>query len=625
MKKFFSILLALTVIFTMAACGHKDDPTEPSDNPLAQNAVKLISFDYGDVTLSDGLFKDSYTRTMDYYLGLSVDDMLYGMHTAAGLPTGSGRDLNLGVGGNVMGQWMQANARYYAAVKDAQILARVTEFCDGLYEISQRNPLFFDGTSMYAFEKYLRGCVDLYTCCGLEKGLEMAVRMVEHAMADDRYVNAEKLLGNNGPDQEIECYTMSESLYAFAEAARTSGAPTANVRRYREFAASFEYREFWDIFRNNRNIFDYSPQAGQNTKYFHAYSHLNSFNSAAAAYAIKNDPYYLTAMINFYDWMRKEQELATGGYGAHVEWLAPAEEIIGFVQNYHDNFETQCDTYACYRLSNYLMNYTGKAGYGNWSEKLLYNSTIASLDIRDGYAFYYSDYNVDGGQKDLHWSWQWSCCSGTRPLVVNEVLRTAYFHDTENLYVNLYTNSSVDFDRKGVGVKLTQKSNFPASDRIDFTLNTDRTETFFLKFRKPEWLAGNASASVNGESVTLAEDSDGWLVLRRSWQNGDKISLTLPMAVGVSKLEREFDSGPDGIYAVTVGPVTLAAQTASGTKPGKALDGQKELISQLTMGADRLHYSAVSDPDVTFKPFYEYGEKELYYLYFNLYRYSIFD
>lgn len=157
MKKFFSILLALTVIFTMAACGHKDDPTEPSDNPLAQNAVKLISFDYGDVTLSDGLFKDSYTRTMDYYLGLSVDDMLYGMHTAAGLPTGSGRDLNLGVGGNVMGQWMQANARYYAAVKDAQILARVTEFCDGLYEISQRNPLFFDGTSMYAFEKYLRG------------------------------------------------------------------------------------------------------------------------------------------------------------------------------------------------------------------------------------------------------------------------------------------------------------------------------------------------------------------------------------------------------------------------------------------------------------------------------------
>ena len=43
---------------------------------------------------------------------------------------------------------------------------------------------------------------------------------------------------------------------------------------------------------------------------------------------------------------------------------------------HHDNYENQCDTYAVYRLGNRLASFTGDARYGNWSEKLLYNSSI---------------------------------------------------------------------------------------------------------------------------------------------------------------------------------------------------------------------------------------------------------
>lgn len=100
---------------------------------------------------------------------------------------------------------------------------------------------------MYSFEKYLRGCLDLYTLCGLEKGLEMAQRMVDAVKNDPMYANAEKRLGDNGSasnPQEIEWYTIAESLYAFADAWKEAGRPAAEVREYARFAAEFEYKEF---------------------------------------------------------------------------------------------------------------------------------------------------------------------------------------------------------------------------------------------------------------------------------------------------------------------------------------------------------------------------------------------
>ncbi len=55
----------------------------------------------------------------------------------------------------------------------------------------------------------------------------------------------------------------------------------------------------------------------------------------------------------------------------------------------------------------------------------------------DGRVMYYSNYNVHGGQK-RNVDFGWSCCTGTRPQAVADVCDLVYFHDADNLHVNLF-------------------------------------------------------------------------------------------------------------------------------------------------------------------------------------------
>jgi MYXO-CTERM domain-containing protein len=90
-----------------------------------------------------------------------------------------------------------------------------------------------------------------------------------------------------------------------------------------------------------------------------------------------------------------------------------------------------------------------------------------------------------------------------------------------------------------------------------------------MNFRKPYWLAScqSMTVSVNSQSVN-AVDSNGFLGVSRVWQVGDKVELTIPAEVQVSRL-------PDNQNAVafTYGPLVLSAGlgTASMTTTGHAM------------------------------------------------------
>lgn len=634
MKRGKIVSLALTAMIgvsslsALVGCGEngvKKDDYEYSGNPQAGEMVKLNSFEYGDVTLTDGLLKNTYDSTAKYYLDIPAEDILYGMRKAFGIDTGKGKDIGLGWGGNVTGQWLQAHARYYAALKEPAILEKVKVLTAGLKEISERSPYLTDADTMYCYEKYLRGLVDIYEYCGLEDALTIAARLVEWSMGAPLFVNAEKRLGDNGGDKEIEWYTISESIFRFAELAQKAGYSPEKIRGYKQFAKTFEYDEFWRIFRNGESLYDYDPEHGINIKYFHAYSHVNSFNSAAAFYRTTGDEKYLDAMTAFHTWMQKEQVLSTGGFGAHTEWLAPRSEQIGFLQTYHDNCETQCNCYATYRFSNNLMNFTGEASYGDWVEQFMYNGTIASLETDRGFAYYYADYCTKGGAKYLKEDWKWSCCTGTRPLGSNELLRSIYFNDNHNLYVNLYTNSKIEWTNDEGKVALEQTSNFPTENTVTFKVKTDRTDKFAIKFREPSWLNRNYTVKINGETYAAKTDSLGWIDVNRTWSDGDTVELVLPMGLTISTIEAEFEYGPDGVWAVNYGPVAMAGNAEFGIKP-EDVTTYDTLKANVILGQDALHFKVEKDGlELNYKPFWEYLEGESYYLYHNMYDYNLFD
>lgn len=603
--------------------------TAPDDNPLKDNLVKLEYFDYGEVTMLEGIFKDSYDSSMAYYLGIPVDDILYGWRAACGLDTKTG--VNQGINGNVLGQWVSGFSRHFAAVGGTEITQKLDDLTAGLLEISNIRPMI-DGAviNMYGFEKYLFGFLDLFHYGGKSEGLVMADRMIAAALNSSIYTNPVKHLGDNGTSSEIEWYTMGEALLYYVNTIRQERYPVASVREATDLAMIYVYPEFWDIFYEQNNLFDYSPQAGINSDYFHAYSHLNSFNSAAAYYRLTQDEYYLTSMLNFYEFARGTQELVTGGFGPKTEWFIPKADIINALQTRRDSYENQCDTYATYKYTDYLMRYTGDASYGNWAEKLLYNSTIASIEIEDGFAFYYSDYNSSYGMKTLRTDWKWSCCAGSRMQNINQVLKNIYYHDTENLYVNLFVNSSVAFERPENTITLTQNSQFPYENTLHFTLDMDQSDEFSLKVRLPEWCTGAVSISVNDEVISSVPLINNWLTIHREWADGDQIDVTFPMDFSIHEFEHEFYYGPDGVWAINYGPVTMACednQMIMGFHPIDFLDHDIPLNEQLIPSDTPLHFHLVNDEDevIVYKPYLEFGKHEIYYMYLNLYEYSIFD
>lgn len=585
-------------------------------NPLVNEGALLKSFEYGDVSLQDGLYKQVFDSCLAYYGQLSADDILYRWRKVSGMDTKTGRDLGWESGTTnpecCIAQLISAKARYYAVTGEATDLQVVKDILNGYQEIIDKTgtyPLMYHA---YFYEKTLCALLDCYEYCSLEQGYEMAKAFVIYGMNTEKFAAPEKKLGNNN----TEWYTMGEVLYRFAELADQKGESSAFVSQCESFASLYLYQDFWDIFYYGKNLFDYSVSVDNAyNQWFHAYSHLNSYNSAMQAYLYTQDAYYLDATKLFYSWMENSQKLVTGGYGVSHEWLLPRDEMVELLRTSSSSTETQCNAYAVVKLDSQLLSTTGNGAYGQWTEDAFYNMTIASLETSDGCPHYYSDYSSDGGSKYLRTDWPWACCAGTRPLVVMEYLKNIYFHDTQNLYVNLYTNSSVSFtNASGVSVTVSQSSCYPVEDTVSFTVNTSSDDAFAICFRKPQWLAGNAEVTVNGEKVGYAVNN-GWIIVRRIWKNDDKVSLTLPMELSYSVISKQTDTS-DCVYAVTFGPVTLAC-TGNNSTLAKYLPVDGDLSSLVTRKKGTLEFTVNAFSALTLKPYYAYTQGESYTLYIS--------
>ena len=61
----------------------------------------------------------------------------------------------------------------------------------------------------------------------------------------------------------------------------------------------------------------------------HAYSHVNSFNSAAMAFAVTGDDRYLRICTNAYDFIQRTQCYATAAASGPDERLMPPDGSLG--------------------------------------------------------------------------------------------------------------------------------------------------------------------------------------------------------------------------------------------------------------------------------------------------------
>ena len=572
----------------------------PQPNPPK---IFMSEFDYADVRLTAGPFKDHYDRILASYLALDNDRLLKVYRQRAGLPApgedmGGWYDADGFVPGHALGQFISGLSRYARATGDADAHAKVRALVIGFGETLGPDSYPFASAKAattwpcYILDKYEIGLLDSYRLAGVAESRDMLSRVIHGALPslpDHTY--------DRGPDSPKqapydETYILSENLFNSYEL-------TGN-------------REFFDLARKYLLTADYFAPLATGTYPLpgkHAYSHVIALSSAAKAYDVLGDPLYLQAMQNAWDLLERDQQYASGGWGPKEAFVVPNQgQLYDSLTSTEDHFETPCGSYAQTKLARYLLRFTGDARYGDGLERVLYNTILGAKDPDgDNDFFYYSSY-APLSQKGYYKS-KVPCCAGTLVQTVADYVLNVYFRSSDGIYVNLYTPSELRWTAGKIPVKLIQSTDYPNNDAIHLRVELPMSTEFAVSLRIPRWIDGPAAIAVNGKSISVPASAGTFATIKRRWSNNDTVDLRLPFGFRTEAIDKQH---PETVAAMR-GPLMYVAATPPANLASLPLRLPESLVP-LSNAPGIFRYD-LPEQTLQFKPFFTIHD-ERYNTYF---------
>lgn len=101
--------------------------------------------------------------------------------------------------------------------------------------------------------------------------------------------------------------------------------------------------------------------------------------------------------------------------------------------------------------------------------------------------------------------------------------------ENEGIAVSTYESSTLHWRIKGVNVKLTLESAYPAEGKMTLTVDCKTPVEFEMKMRIPGWCE-DACITVNDEGGEAPKAGE-LFAINRTWQKGDVVTIDLPMPV----------------------------------------------------------------------------------------------
>jgi DUF1680 family protein len=267
----------------------------------------------------------------------------------------------------------------------------------------------------------------------------------------------------------------------------------------------------------------------------------------------------------------------TGGLGA-------VHGIEGFGPKYLlPNADAFNET--CAAVGNVLFNFRmflvhKDAKYLDVAEVALLNNVLAAVNLEGNRFFYVNPLDADGKYPFNHGTagrapwFGTACCPSNMARLLPQVQGMTYAHDEKDLYITFYAETATQIKIAGTEVGIRQKTDYPNEGKIEIILNPDKSTSFRLLLRIPTW-AGKQfvpgelyqyadskvepwTLSINGKSVKAGTDN-GFAVIDRRWEKGDRITLDLPMSIRVNKCNEKVEDN-HGRLALTRGPFVLCAE-----------------------------------------------------------------
>jgi DUF1680 family protein len=541
---------------------------------IAQIEPKIKYFRLQDVELLDSPFRCAQNLDKQYLLELSADRLLAPFLREAGLTPKAESYTNwenTGLDGHIGGHYLSALSLMYASTGDKDIKDRLDYMISELKRCQDANGNGYIGgvpggkaiwqevadgnikagsfdlngkwVPLYNIHKTYAGLRDTYLHAGNNTAKEMLIKMTDWAI---------NLVSKLSEDQ-IQDMLRSEHgglNETFADVAAITG-----NEKYLKLAHQFSHHA----------ILDPLTQHEDKLTGMHANTQIPKVLGFKRVADVEGNESWNDAARYFWETVIEHRSVCIGGNSVG-EHFNPVNDFSRMIK--HIEGPETCNTYNMLRLSKMLYQTSLDKKYVDYYERALYNHILSTQHPETGGFVYFTQmrpghYRVYSQPQTSFW-----CCVGSGIENHAKYGEMIYAHTDKDLYVNLFIPSRLNWAEKEV--EIIQENLFPDEPNTTLIINPKKARNFTLKLRYPSWVQqGTVKVLLNGKSQTVAEEN-GYISINRTWKEGDKIVLEVPMHITAEQLPDKSN-----YYSFQYGPVVLAAKTGTEDMTGLFADDSR--------------------------------------------------
>jgi DUF1680 family protein len=551
-----------------------------TDENRSARSVRVQAFPLSDVRLSPGPFLSAQQLDERYLLRLEPDRLLHNFRVNAGIapkaPVYGGWEsqepwVEIRCHGHTLGHYLTACSLMFESTGDAQFKRRADYIVSELAACQEASKsglicAFPDGVQQLVNSvqgKEFLG-VPWYTMHKVLAGLRDAHLHAKNAVALTVFTRLADALGElTLPLDDEQMQKMLEREHGGMNEVLADLSALTHDAKYLDLATKFSHRALLAPLSGGRDLLDG----------LHSNTQIPKVIGFQRLYELTGREDYRRAAEFFWKTIVAHRTYATGGNG-DIEHFFPPREFEQRLQS-AKTMETCC-MHNMLRLTRALFAHDPSVAYADYYERTLFNGILASQDPDSGMMTYFQA--TRPGYVKLYCTpiesfW---CCTGSGMENHAKYGDSIYFHDGNALYVNLFIASNLRWHEQGMQIE--QSTRFPNEPRSSFGLRVSRPKKLALHIRQPAWCS-QVTVSINGTDATIHNKPGQYIELERTWRNGDRIDVELPM-----RLHLELLPNAPNIAALMYGPIVLAGRLGT-----QGVTREADLIVNERQSGEMLH------------------------------------
>ncbi|MDX6182771.1 glycoside hydrolase family 127 protein [Flavobacterium sp. Fl-77] len=542
--------------------------------------AQMHSFGLNQVRLKEGPFKNAQDVDLKYILALNPDKLLAPYLIASGMPIKAERYGNwesIGLDGHIAGHYLSALAMMYASTGNTEIKNRLDYMISELAICQDKNDNGYVGgipQGKVFWDRLHNGDIDgstfglnntwvpLYNIHKLFAGLNDAYRYAHNEKAKDVLIKlGDWFIELIRPLSEEQIQNILKTEHGGINESFADLYILTKDKKYLETAEKISHLALLN------------PLLKKEDKLtgLHANTQIPKVIGFEKIASLSGNKEWSDAAQFFWKNVTQKRSVAFGGNSVG-EHFNPTDDFSSMTRS-NQGPET-CNSYNMERLSKALFLDKNDISYLDFYERTLYNHILSSQHPEKGGFVYFTPirpnhYRVYSQPETSMW-----CCVGSGLENHAKYGELIYSHSDNDLFVNLFIPSILQWTEKDIQMEQTTK--FPFENTTDLVLKLKKSKTFSFNIRCPEW-AKNFEILINNKSQQIEARPSSYVTLKRKWKSGDRITVRF-------KTTTRLEGLPDGSNwsAFVNGPIVLAAKT--GTKDVEGLFADESRMGHTASG-----------------------------------------